>query len=234
MVSQRLQIVSETPSLWREFVWDYYDTREELCVKNVLKRCGEHIKRLSFPGYLSPKLDEMLQYCNNVRHVSLPVVMTLSPDQLVQLGEAVQHMKHLHTLDISWNAVNIKPLFLIGSNLKELTLYSGLTFESFVVWVNEWVGMGFRPGNLNIMCATNVQPAAGCQSDIQALVQNWQECNSEVPDGHSANFKLYGRLKVPLNVYPIVPIFQLQFGQTAVLPFVEAKQYRGIGLSTIN
>ena len=63
--------------------------REELCVKNVLKRCGEHIKRLAFTGYLTPKLNEMLQYCNNVRHVSLPVVMTLSPDQLALLGEAV-------------------------------------------------------------------------------------------------------------------------------------------------
>ena len=89
-------------------------------MKNVLKRCGEHIKRLSFPGYLTPKLDETLQYCNNVRHVSLPVVMTLSPDQL---GEAVQHMKHLYTLDIGWDTDNIKPLLLIGSNLQELTLY---------------------------------------------------------------------------------------------------------------
>ena len=62
-VSQRLRIVSETPSPWREYVWDYYDTREELCVKNVLQRCGEYItERLAFPGCLTPKLDEILQW----------------------------------------------------------------------------------------------------------------------------------------------------------------------------
>ena len=124
-VSQHLRIVSETPSLWHEFVWDYFDIREELCVKNVLKRCGKHMKRLAFPGYLTPKIDDMLQYCNNVRHVSLPVLMTLSPDQLALLGEAVQHMKHLHTLEIGWDGYCdvIESLLLIGSNLQELTLY---------------------------------------------------------------------------------------------------------------
>ncbi|XP_065885841.1 uncharacterized protein [Dysidea avara] len=207
-VSQRLQIVSEIPSLWREFVWDYYDTREELCVRNLLKRYGEHIKRLAFPGYLTPKL-----------------VMKLSPDQLTQLGEVVQHMKHLHTLDIGWNTDIAKPLLLIGSNLRELTLYSGLQFRLCFLWVNEWVDMGFRPANLNIVLTKNRMLELQ-----QGLVQNWQQWNSKVPENHTANFKLYGHYSIPLNLYPVVPIFQLQFGQTAVLPFVQAKQFGIQGL----
>ena len=45
-VSRTLQVVSETPSLWSEFVWPLYDRREEHSVMNVLKTCGDYIKRL--------------------------------------------------------------------------------------------------------------------------------------------------------------------------------------------
>ena len=214
-ISQSLRIVSETPSLWHEFLWDYYNPREELCVMNVLKRCEENIKRLAFPGYLTPKLDEMLQYCNNVRHVSLPVVMTMSPDQL---GEAVQHMKHLHTLDIGWNVDYIKPLLLMGSNLIELTLYASNKSKSFLASVHTWVQMGFRPPKLNV-----VFTAANCV-DFGDLVGNWQQWNAMVPVGHIAYLKLYTRVKTSLDLCPVLPGFQLQFGQTAVLPLVQAKQ----------
>ena len=195
-------------------------------MRNLLKRYGEYIKRLAFPGYLTQKLDNTLQLCNNVTHVSLPVAMKLSPDQLTQLGEAVQHMKHLHTLDIGWNTVIAKPLLLIGSHLKELTLYSELILRSCSLWVNEWVDMGFRPTNLNIVLEINRQ----LDSDIQDLVQNWHQWNSKVPKDHTANFKLYTCYNIPLNLYPVVPIFRLQFGQTAVLPFIQAKQFGIQGL----
>ena len=217
-VSRGLRVVSETSPVWREFVWDYYDTREELCVKNVLKRCGEHIKRLTFLGYLTPNLDEILQYCSNVRHVRLPVVMTLSPDQL---GRAIQQLEHLRKLDIGWDDYEIKPLLLITSKLTELTLCLGeLRIQSFSVWVSEWVDMGFRPENLNIIFNTkfNLSP------DAQDLAQNWQQWNSQMPFSNTANVKFYERYRIPLNLYPTVPAFQLEFGQTAVCPFALAKQ----------
>ena len=219
-VSQRLRTVSETPSLWREFVWDYYDTREELCVKNVLKRCGEHIKRLAFPGYLTPKLNEMLQYCNNVRHVSLPVVMTLSPDQLALLGEAVQHMKHLHTLDIGWDtaAVDIKSVLLIGARLHELTLFirecALLKYDS---WLDEWLGVGCRPSTLNIIFT--IRPIRS-KPDFK----RWHEWNSRVPAGRTACLQVYPCLRLSLNLSLVMPIFQVEFGQAAAFPYVQAKQ----------
>ena len=46
-VSRRLRNVIETPSLWREFVWPYYHVGDEGRVNNVLKVCGQHVKRLS-------------------------------------------------------------------------------------------------------------------------------------------------------------------------------------------
>ena len=47
-VSQKLRNVSDIPSLWREFAWPYYRDGDDGCVNNVLKVCGQHLKRLSF------------------------------------------------------------------------------------------------------------------------------------------------------------------------------------------
>ena len=41
---------------------------------------------------------------------------------------------------------------------------------------------------------------------------------------------MYPRYKIPLNLSPVLPAFQLHFGQTVDLPFVQAKQCRIQGL----
>jgi len=215
-VSQRLQSISEIPSLWHKFVWDYYDSREECCIRNLLKTCGEHIKNLVFLGYVVPcTLVEMLQYCNNVRHLSLtfPVGTVLHPGQLELV---VQHMKYLQMLDIPWE-VDIKSLLLICLNLKELTVYIHKWEISCDAWFDEWVSIGFRPPNLNIVFTSNHLPSTN------ELVQRWQLWNTKVPINHTACLKLYVRFKIPLNISLTLPAFQLQFSPTAVLPFVEAK-----------
>ena len=56
------------------------------------------------------------------------------------------------------------------------------------------------------------------------LTENWQLWNSKLPAGHTACLKIYKHFITPLNLSPVLPAFQLQFGQTAVLPFVHAKQ----------
>ena len=219
-VSQRLRTVSETPSLWREFVWDYYDTREETCVKNVLKKHGECIKRLAFPGYWAPaKLTEMLQYCSNVRHLSLPVIMTLSPGQLTQLGEAIQHTKQLRTLDIGM-FTHPRHLLKIGLKLQELSLYVRVHVKPVMYFqlLKDWAAVEFRPSKLNIIFTVYHMPR------VKDLIENWQQWNSKVPAGHTAWLKIYPRYKIPLNLSPVPPAFQLHFGQTTVLPFIQTKQ----------
>jgi len=46
-VSHRLRSVIETSSLWRTFVWPYYDDREELHINNVLETCGKYVKKMA-------------------------------------------------------------------------------------------------------------------------------------------------------------------------------------------
>ena len=113
-------MIEETPSLWKEFVWPYYDSREECSVKEVLKVCGQHIKVLSFPNSRVPStLVEMLQHCSNVQHLSLPSTK-LDPEQL---RNTVQYMRCLQTieLEVDWHT-DIEQLILNTGQLMELTI----------------------------------------------------------------------------------------------------------------
>ena len=51
--SRLLRMVAETPSLWKDFIWPYFDIREERAINSVLKSCGRHVKQLVFPSVLS-------------------------------------------------------------------------------------------------------------------------------------------------------------------------------------
>ena len=114
-VSRKMQVVSETPSLWSEFVWPLYDHREKCTVMNTLKACGEYIKRLVFPDHVTPPvLLEMLSCCKKVTQLSLPPETTLDSEEL---RITVQHMEHLEKLEVQLST-DIKPLLLIGG-LKE-------------------------------------------------------------------------------------------------------------------
>ena len=148
-VSKRLRSVIETPSLWGEFVWPYYHTGDEGCVNNVLKVCGQHVKRLSIhvsagqdvlsyydeldedwsyfgakPGgrLRRPKLLEMLcKYCSDVLELSLIVELERAHIQWVLL-----RMKYLQKLDIHWCYDDIEQLLKVigenNKNLKELVI----------------------------------------------------------------------------------------------------------------
>ena len=67
--------MSESPSLWSEFAWPFYDYREERSVMNVLMVCGGYIKRLIFPNHITPSilLGGMLNHCDRIKHLSLPL-----------------------------------------------------------------------------------------------------------------------------------------------------------------
>ena len=116
-VSRWLRCVVEgTPSLWKEFVWRYYDSREEYSLKEVLKVCGKHIKLLAFPNFnRAPSIIlQMLKYCSNVQHLSLS--STVFDHE--QLRKAIHHMGHLETLEIKIDSWNVEQLLVATSHLR--------------------------------------------------------------------------------------------------------------------
>ena len=201
-------------SLWREFVWPYYHTGDESCMNNALKVCGQHASRLCFPHHVTPpKLVKILDYCSNVIELSLPTTK-LDPDQLAKV---VQNVEHLWLLDIQWNS-NIKQLLeLVGMSLEELSirmdriLVHSEYFNSTESWLHYWMSREFIPRKLNIVTAYFAS------FTIQAIWKYWNTLNS---DGHTGHVKIYSGQKTPLNFLPILPEFQLDFGQGVKSPLV--------------
>ena len=216
-VSRKFKALCRTPSLWRQFIWPYFDNREYRCVKNALKSCGQYISHLSFPHHVTPsKLMPMLKYCNNLTELRLST-RRLSCDRL---GEAIQSMGKLQTLDILWTR-EIPPLLLICNRLKELTIRKQHLRLTEVL--NEWAIKGFVPITLNIFCSINAYT-------MWELAQQWLSLKTSSPTTHTSFFKVYGRCKIPMDLSPLLPDFKLQFGQSCTLPYVKASKYGLLGL----
>ena len=196
-VSRWLRCVTEgTPSLWKEFVWPYYGSLEECSVKEVLKVCGQHIKVLSFPNSrVTPMLEDILQYCSNVQHLSLPLIK-LDPEQV---RKTVHHMGCLQTLELKVGKVaEIKQLLIDTSQLTELVVNLYGYRDSLQVF-KHWKGLEFRPSNLKLISS------GGYIDDLVSYVTQL----TNIPTGTNANFRVYDK-HIPLNFSPSFPIFQLQ------------------------
>jgi len=222
-VSRRIRNVSETPLLWTEFIWLHYDTREERCLNSILKSCGGWIKQFYFPSHMAPsKLARMLQRCKNITCLNMGTCLSST-----QIEKIVQNMTCLQKLEVHWRSYLMQPLLEIAARLQliELTVYMHKVDCGYIPgqsinykWMEEWVNLCCMPPNLNIV--TKVCPVI-----VMCLVHEWPRWNSQIPSGHTGSIKLYNSLKVTLDVSPAIPNFQLQFGQTATLPFVKASNF---------
>ncbi|XP_065893268.1 uncharacterized protein [Dysidea avara] len=196
-VSQRLRLVSETPTLWGEFIWPLFDPREEHSVMNVLKACGKYIKRMVFPDHVTPSLFKMLSHCNKVTHLSLPVGTEYDCEQL---RIAVQHMEMLE-------------------KLKELTIHVAEQHRSSCYqWVEEWMKKGFVPCHLNLIADFDYE-------EERAFLSSLLQWNFTPLEGYISYFRHYKNFRSPLNLYPPIPDFQLVFGLTVTLPIVKPSSF---------
>ena len=233
-VSRRLRSVMKTPSLWNEFVWPYYDSREELCVNNLLKSYGGYIKRLSFPDHVPPS--ETFQYCVNVLQLNLATQPTtnFTPNDL---HAAIKHMGKLQKLDVywAWSMPNglMRLLLAVCTDIEELTVrvqiaYSRVEYLQLISAVASfllsWKENGFVPSNLNIVCCNDLSLV------MDEVLKLWPASNSSLPAGHTGNLRLYSGLKVPLDLFPVLPVLQVQFEQGAMAPCVDANKLGLVGL----
>ena len=222
-VSRALRTVSETPSLWSEFVWPLYQCREERSVIKVLKACGDYIKRLVFPDHVTPpKLFQMLIHCDNVTQLSLPPRTKLDSEDL---RVAVQHMEGLEKLEVQLST-DIQPLLQIGG-LKTLTVYVPEGYHSLCApWVQKWMKNEFIPCNLNLIKEKVFRNVVEVQFIESILRWNFTPLKD-----YTSCFKLYYDVRTPpLNLFPLLPEFQIEFGEVAILPYVKLSSFGFLGL----
>ena len=91
-VSRRLRYVSEVAVLWSEFVWPYFESRDDHWVSSTLKTCGEHVRQLIFPINMpSAKLVWLTENCVNVTQLCLPPRVDFYPKELERIVHTMTH-----------------------------------------------------------------------------------------------------------------------------------------------
>ena len=217
-VSRKIRSISETSILWKNFLWPWYDSREERSVNEVLKTCGTHIKRLNFPsnflgvskGMAPSTAIQLLQHCCNVTEITLDTCLNVNEVQ------KVVEMKFLQKLEICQSkSLLIEPIIVACSKLEELVLkYEGGV--SGYNYLYKWINAGCKPPNLSIIYEMSV--------DIIMFVQRWLQWNSQIPAGHTAHFKVFHSWDW-WNYSITFPELQLEFGQNATYPFIEPSNF---------
>jgi len=224
-VSRRMRSVSETPLLWRKFIWPHFDTREERCVYSALKSCGQFIRRLSFPDHpdhvtIEPnKVASMLRQCTNLVELRL----TTSKLSCDQLEKAIKLMGSLQILDILWTGSQIHSLLVICNRLKEVSIRMKCLDINKALF--DWTTNGLLPRRVNIFCDRFYS--------IAALTRQWSAV-VDLPKLAAvcdmSYFKVYRYRKVPMDLSLPLPSFQLQFGHSSTLPFVKPGKYGLLGI----
>jgi len=148
---------------------------------------------------LPSTLVEVLQYCSNVQHLSLPSTK-LDPEQL-------HHMRFLETLEIKVdNDSDIKQLFSVTGGLRELTMFS--CFSIFNYLITQFLKLEMRPSLFNII--TSIPFKKFNNFDIKCLIGSATEATT-ISTGTTTTFRVYNSCdKVPIKFSPTLPYFQLQ------------------------
>ena len=153
--------------------------------------CGQHIKVLSFPYSRVPStLVEMLHYCCNVQHLSLPLT-ELGNEQLKKI---MCYMGLLQTLELKvQEGINIEQLLLDTAHLKELKIISDDANQLHAETLyHKWWKLAFRPSKLKVFAVgTNFGDLARLATGLT------------IPTDTTANFRVYNRhSKEPFNFAP--------------------------------
>ena len=216
-VCQKFHQLSKTPLLWKKFVWSDWEPRHVCSVSNILKECGEHVREVIFPAHvISTKILEIMQCCSRVTHLSLP---TGSQLKLKHLEEILRMLIHLQSLDVYASGIYIKNLFKVTTcaNVQELKLHASeddarKTLRSMKKWLKE--GNTLPPV---IKIYTHVTDYM-----VYKLSKFWSGSTSKLL---SFEIGLYDSAKVPMNLYPLVPLMKLQFGPGTALPFINLSNH---------
>ena len=211
----------------------HYHPSDSDQVMHLLRKYGQHMKLLSFPNrhVTDEALSGILNSCSNVLQLSLPS----SELSRKLLRKFLIQMRHLQKLDVEWN-FNIKHILeLIDVNLKELTVRLKVNIrrpmfeESSLSWVYFWLLRRFVPQKIKVVISSDYD----ARKYGRAMYSSWVAFNDQSPSGFTGHVKIYNNLRVPLDISPALPVFQIDFGQTAVSPFVSADSVglQGIWLS---
>ena len=231
-VSRRFKDVSETPSLWREFVWLDYEPRHVRSVSSVLEVCGEHVRKIFFPAHVpATKILEIVHFCTKLQHLCLPEGCQLFLDDL---REIVQTLTHLQQLDMftDWQFLDKDPGHEFGWKAMPWT-------EDDYIELLEITSTRIRKLNLHMNyfedCEASIAKWAMKDCALPLLINFQNDERKAIKFCSSvSSFKLppfeisLYRSGMPVN--PTVLQRKFQFGPSAKPPFIRLSNHGIVGL----
>ena len=231
-VSQRFKEISETPSLWKKFVWPDYESHHVRGVIKVLKAHGEHVREIFFPAHVTPvNILMMTHYCPKVTHLSLPRCTQLSLDHL---DDIVHTMTHLEQLDVFTSSIKcgypsshedvIKQLLVVTTfSVKKLVIKIDLSCQS-ICTVLDILKELLKNADHPLPSIINILMYEG---DIVYSLESWQASSYTIS---SLEIGLYDIARVPMDFYPSIPLRNFQFGPAAKPPLIKLSDHGILGL----
>ena len=234
-VSQRFKEISETPSLWKKFVWPDYEPRHVCSVSKVLKTHGEHVRQIFFHAHMTPvNILEMTRYCPKVTHLSLPRYTQLSLDHLEDI---VYTMTHLEQLDVFTSSIKYGyPLTYEDVYVKQLLEVATASVKKFVIKIDLF-DIRIVLHGLKELLKNSDHPLSSVinilmnKSDIDIvysrLLESWLTSSYTIT---SLEIGFYDIARVPMDLYPSIPLRKFQFGPAAKPPLIKLSNHDILGL----
>ena len=243
-VSQRFKEISAISSLWKKFVWPDCEPCHMCSVRKVLKTHGEHVRQIFFPVHVTPaNLLEMMHCCPKVTHISLPRYTQLSLDYL---EEIVHTMTYLEQLDVFISSIKYglspRECYINYKQLLEVTTTSvnNLTLkfdwdegeDCFnYAWSIEEVLYTLEDSIRNNHPLPSIINLLICYQELEGIM--WSDLEYCLPSSYtiaSIEIGLYNIARVPMDLYPSVPLRKFQFGPAAKPPFIKLSDHDILGL----
>ena len=231
-VSQRFKEISEIPLLWKRFIWPDYEPRHVCSVSKILKAYGEHVRQIFFPSHLTPaNVLEMVQCCPKVAHLSLPRHTQLSLDHL---EEIVHTMTHLEQLDVFTSIIKYHPSYHVIKKLLEVTTASVRKLILKLDWPNWYVVEKLLCILVDLL--KNGQPLPSVinllidKDDVHRSSHILESWPASIYTIASLEIGLYDIARVPMDLYPSIPLKKFQFGPAATPPLIKLSDHGILGL----
>ena len=248
-VSRRFKAISETPSLWKLLRLDY-EFRHAASLNYTLKASGEHVRRIFLSSHMTPEIVlEMARCCVNVTHLSLPRSTQLYLDHLEELVRVITGLQQLvmFTGDIKCqfqpeqsHSKLIKRFIrftAVSCSVKKLTLR--IDRSSRQKDVNELklcdpiavirVLEELANEGLTLPPVINLLINDDYVNTSNQFLESWSAHSYAVA---SCEIYLYSIKRVPVDLYPSMPLRKFRFGPVVARPdpFIKLSEHGILGL----
>ena len=244
-VSRRFQDVSETPILWKEFLWPDYEPRHMRIVCHILKAHGRHVRRILFPAHVKPaNILEMARFCTSVTHLRFPKNTQLSPDHLEEIVHTLTQLQQLDVFTSDIKYIQDHYLFNHEKAVKQFLEVATTRVKSLILRIDLSLNHQLRYDQMRLCDANSILrileklPPLPRALVINILINLYYlncsipfEFNNWSPSADTPHeICLYDIDRVTMDLHPSIPLRKFHLGPAATPPLIKLSDHGILGL----